>query len=85
VDLTEEQRIAAEFAAQVLGGVLADGEPPPHTMLAWLLAHPGVTWAEVAAEFAARGVDVSPLARGELLPAETSDILDAWRPGQRES
>lgn len=85
MDLTEEQRIAAEFAAQMLGGVLADGEPPPHTMLAWLQAHPGVTRAEVAAEYAARGVDLSPLARGELLPPEASDILEAWRPGQRES
>ena len=85
MELDDEQRITAVFAAQMLGGELADGPPPPHSMLAWRLAHPGATRSEVAAEYRARGVDLSALARGELLREDAGDILDSWRPGQRES
>ncbi len=67
-ELTEEAEITARFAAQMLGGTLADGPPPPGSVLDWLLRHPEATSDDLIAEWARRGIDVAAFAEG------TSDL-----------
>lgn len=65
--VNEEQRISAEFAAQMLGGVIATQPPAPDSMLAWFLANPQATRAERMAEHLRRGVDWDDLVRRSQL------------------
>jgi hypothetical protein len=55
-----DARLAAEFAATLLGGRVADEPPPPDSMLAWLMANSPVTPEEIAAEWTRRGIHVDP-------------------------
>lgn len=55
--LTEEQEIAARFAAQLLGGTISHDPPPPGGIIAWMHAHPDSSAEDLRAEFARRGVD----------------------------
>lgn len=55
-NLSEAQRIGAQFGAQILGGIVCYGPPPPDSMLAWLLAQTKPTSADIAAERARRGI-----------------------------
>jgi hypothetical protein len=54
--VNEEQRISAEFAAQMLGLELGIGSADPRSMLAWVEAQPQVTPADIAAEWDRRGL-----------------------------
>jgi hypothetical protein len=56
----DDPRLAAEFAAALMGGRVADGPPPPDSMLAWLMANSPVTPEEIAAEWARRGIHIAP-------------------------
>lgn len=54
--LTEEAEVSARFAAQLLGCEIADGPPPPESMLAWLLERPSATSDDIQAEMQRRGL-----------------------------
>jgi hypothetical protein len=61
LDVTNhDPRLAAEFAATLMGGRVADGPPPPDSMLAWLMANSPVTPEEIAAEWGRRGIQIDP-------------------------
>ncbi len=55
-NMAEAQRIGAQFGAQILGGIVCFGPPPPDSMLAWLQAQTNPTHADIAAERARRGI-----------------------------
>lgn len=75
-DLTEEQEITARFAAQMLGGELARGGPPPDSMLAWILSHEGFTPDDLVAEYARRGVDYYGLLDGSVDIDDVRHLID---------